>query len=214
MRKDSILLAKGAGDMVHRVINYLCAATAILLLILDTCAQPGVLSPEIEKLLDQKTEILKTELANDPVILNAVKEANVKNKDIPLPEIKKQDEQWIASKGVDPFIEGFITNDCAVRLVAFQDSYNEYAEIFVTDTRGLIVGETNKTSDYYQADEDWWIKSYQGGQGISFHGEIEYDESAMSESVPIYIPIIEPETKKAIGVIKAIVDITAIKMEL
>lgn len=200
--------------MVRRMVYYWGAVTTILLLILDTCAQPGVLSPEIEKILDQKMEILKMELANDPVIMNAVKETNEKNKDIALSEIKKQDEHWIAVKGVDPVIEGFITNECAGRLAAFQDKYNEYAEIFVTDARGLIVGETNKTSDYYQADEDWWVKSYQEGEGRLSHGEIEYDESAMSESVPIYIPVMEPETKKAIGVIKAIVDITAIKMEL
>jgi len=49
---------------------------------------------------------------------------------------------------------------------------------------------------------------------IKFYGEIEYDESALAESIPIYIPVIDPGINKAIGVIKAVCDITAIKMEL
>ena len=73
---------------------------------------------------------------------------------------------------------------------------------------------TNKTSDYYQADEDWWIQSYNEGQGKTFHGAIEYDESAKAEAIPLYMPIMDPDTNKAIGVMKVIIDITAIKMEL
>ena len=84
----------------------------------------------------------------------------------------------------------------------------------VTDKRGLICGETNKTTDYYQADEQWWITAYNLGKGKSYYGGIEYDESAMAEVISIYVPVIDPGINKAIGVIKAACDITAIKMEL
>jgi len=60
------------------------------------------------------------------------------------------------------------------------------------------------------------MKQYKAGvkNGRSYYGEIEYDESAMAEAISIYIPVIDPDIKKAIGVIKAACDITAIKMEL
>jgi hypothetical protein len=45
-------------------------------------------------------------------------------------------------------------------------------------------------------------------------GKIEYDESAMAESILIYVPVIDSGINKSIGVIKAVCDITAIKMEL
>jgi hypothetical protein len=73
---------------------------------------------------------------------------------------------------------------------------------------------TNKTSDYYQADEDWWVRAFAGDQGHFYYDEIEYDESAMSEAIPVYIPVIDPQTQKAIGVIKAVVDLVTIRMEL
>ena len=73
---------------------------------------------------------------------------------------------------------------------------------------------TNKTSDYYQADEAWWTETYANGLGKSLFGAIEYDESALAEAIPIYVPITDPDTGSAIGVMKAVCDITAIKMEL
>ena len=62
--------------------------------------------------------------------------------------------------------------------------------------------------------EDWWKEAYNQGMGKSYYGEIEYDDSARAEAISLYTPIMEPETGKAIGVMKAVCDITAIKMEL
>ena len=76
------------------------------------------------------------------------------------------------------------------------------------------MAESNKTSDYLQADESWWTKAFAGGSGDTHHGAIEYDESARSEAISLYVPVIDPDTRQAIGVIKAVCDITAIKMEL
>ena len=78
----------------------------------------------------------------------------------------------------------------------------------------LIAAATNRTSDYLQADEAWWSETFSAGQGKSHYGAIEYDDSAYSESIPLYVPIIDPQTSKVIGVLKAVCDITAIKMEL
>ena len=79
---------------------------------------------------------------------------------------------------------------------------------------GLNAGQTNKTTDYYQADEDWWIGAYNSGKGKASHGTIEFDESAQTEAISLYIPVMDGINNKAIGVIKAVVSITAIKMDL
>ena len=89
-----------------------------------------------------------------------------------------------------------------------------FPEIFVVDTYGLNVGQTNKTTDFYQADEDWWVRSYNEGVGLAFHGPIEFDESAQKVAIALYVPIIDPATSRAIGVVKAIVGIAFIKSEL
>ena len=96
----------------------------------------------------------------------------------------------------------------------FQEAHDGFPEIFVTDRHGLIVAQTNKTSDYNQADEDWWTRTFGDGAGQTHHGPIEYDESAQAEAISIYVPVVDPGSKKTIGVMKAVCDITAIKMEL
>ena len=170
-------------------------------------------SKELEQLLGKKIELLKN-LATNPQIIEIIKRFNEKNQEISISDILKDDKKWKETKGIDDFIKPFIINECAQFLIEFQEQYDEFPEIFITDENGLIVGETNKTSDYYQADEQWWIKAYNNGIGRIYFGEIEYDESAHAEAISIYIPVMDFQYNKAIGVIKAVCDITALKMEL
>jgi hypothetical protein len=170
-------------------------------------------SKELKQVLDNKIELLQN-IAKDPRIIEKVKISNSNNRDFNLSEILETDKKWRETEGLDDFIKSLLTNESAQYLIDFQEKHDEFVEIFITDKKGLVVGETNKTSDYYQADEPWWIKAYNQGTGNTFYGKIEYDESAIAESIPIYIPVIDPGINKAIGVIKAVCDITAIKMEL
>jgi hypothetical protein len=183
----------------------------------DAAPDPSVpvrdFSDEVKAVLRHKTALLE-KIAADPIITEAVKASNQKNETLTDSEIKELDKQWQDAKGLDDFIKPFITNPCAEFLVEFQDENPEFPEIFVTDRQGLIVAETNKTSDYYQRDEDWWNATYDGGRGKTHYGVIEYDESARSEAISLYVPVTDSDTEEVIGVIKAVCDITAIKMEL
>jgi hypothetical protein len=174
---------------------------------------PPDFSDEVEAVLAKRIELVK-QLAADAVVVEAVKAANENNAGLSEAEIDRLDSQWQQTEGIDEFIKSMITNPCAEHLVDFQEARNAFPEIFVTDRYGLIVAETNKTSDYLQADESWWTKAFDDGRGHTHHGAIEYDESARSEAISIYVPVMDPDTQHAIGVIKAVCDITAIKMEL
>ena len=171
-------------------------------------------SEEVEKILSDKINLIKKELMHDPIIIKAAHEANERNKAIALSDIMVLDDKWKATEGVDDFIKGFIKNECAKRLLEFQEVYNEFYEIFVADEKGLVVGATNKTSDYYQADEDWWVKGYNEGKGKTFHGDIEYDDSSLTDAIALYVPIMDLDQGKAIGVIKAVFDISMLQLDL
>ena len=180
----------------------------------EDSALPAVFSKEVEHVLQTKTEHVTSEIATDPRIIELVRESNDQNRNISLSQIKRLDANWMAADGIDEFIKGFITSETSQILQEFQDTNDGYPEIFIADAKGLIVGLTNKTSDYYQADEDWWVQGYNEGRGQFFHGEIEFDESAQSEAIALYNPIMDPDTGNAIGVMKVIVNITAIKKAL
>lgn len=169
-------------------------------------------SPELEAVLAKKITLLET-LVKDPVIIDAVIAAYAKNKLLSQKEIATLDQAWKDGKGVDAFIKPFLTNATAGVLLAFQEQHLGFTEMFVTCALGLNVGQTNKTSDYYQADEAWWIDAFAAGAGKSYFGEIEYDESAKTEAISLYVPI-RATDNRAIGVLKAVMDINAIKGEL
>jgi hypothetical protein len=170
-------------------------------------------SEEVQTVLDRRIRLIE-KLAAEELVVNAVREANRKSGGMSKKEIARLDQQWQAAEELNDLIKSLITNECARFMVDFQEDNDGFPEIFVTDAMGLVVAATNRTSDYLQSDESWWRMAYNDGQGRSHHGEIEYDESAHSESISLHVPVIDRDSGKAIGVLKAVCDITAIKMEL
>ena len=167
--------------------------------------------PHVEEIIQTKLEKLKV-LLQDPVIVSSVNKFNTKRHQINPGEIYELDEKWRRSSGEDRFVRGFTTNKCALRLLQFRMSHPGFSEIFVTGQKGLNVGQTNKTSDFFQADEGWWIETF--NKGKAFRGNIEYDESSQTEAISIYLPVKDPLTKKTVGVAKAVLNLAAIKEEL
>ncbi len=83
-----------------------------------------------------------------------------------------------------------------------------FREVFFTENRGFNVAITNMTSDFLQKGEGWWDTAWEKGRHI---GKVEYDESAGVYSVAISIRIDDMDTKKPLGVMKAILDVSAIQ---
>lgn len=168
---------------------------------------------EVRGILDRKAQLIE-EIAADERIVAAVRQANVENQSLSEAAILSLDARWQASEGITDFIRPFLTNKCAQALLEFRETNDAFSEILVTDQRGLIVGASNKSSDYLQADEAWWRTSFDEGRGQACTGPIEYDASSRSQAISVYVPILDPDAGSAIGVIKAVCDVTAIKREL
>ena len=81
-------------------------------------------------------------------------------------EIAALDKSW---KDKKPEIEALIANvernEVSTHLKSFKQAFPEQVEIFVTDIKGLNIAMTDRTSDYLQADEEWWKSSFNNGQG-------------------------------------------------
>src|SRR3546814_1455058 len=77
------------------------------------------------------------------------------------------------------------------------------------DNRGLNVGQSDVTSDYWQGDEAKWQKSYQGGADAIFVDEVEMDESTQTFQSQVSMPIVDPATGEVIGAITVGVNVDA-----
>lgn len=78
------------------------------------------------------------------------------------------------------------------------------AEIFMTDMHGAVVAASAKTTDFFQADEEWWQLAYNGGAGGVYLSDVEYDSSSGKYVIVIAVPI-KGRASGVVGVLKILV---------
>ena len=128
--------------------------------------------------------------------------------------IEQRDQEWISAEWdeVTPFMQGLIENkysdiirdhaqSYAARKLAVP--YDMYPEIILTNSYGVNIAQTGKTTDYLQSDEQWWELAKQNGMFIS---EGHYDQSADVYSADIAFRV-DGDRAEFLGVIKAVTNV-------
>lgn len=135
-------------------------------------------------------------------VINAVKMQNTKSAGLSETDIIALDKQWRAetAAGSTPLIDEVLGNSLSSYLMSVADgSMGFYTEIFVMDNKGLNVGQSSITSDYWQGDEAKWQESFLTN---SVHiGEIEEDESTQTFQSQVSVPVIDPDNNEPIGAV-------------
>ena len=140
----------------------------------------------------------------DPIVIAAINKQNEKNAALSQGDIDKLDKEWRSEvKGSGG---GLVNRVMSSELSAFlkkvkAESAGLFTEIFVMDNKGLNVGQSDKTSDYWQGDEAKWQKTYQQGAGMVHVGGIEKDESTQTLQSQLSITIVDPASNKPIGAV-------------
>ena len=141
---------------------------------------------------------------NNDIVISAVKAQNAKNSNLSEAEIIVLDKQWRAETSAtsQPLISGVMANSLSNYLSGVKnDSAGVYTEIFVMDNKGVNVGQSDVTSDYWQGDEAKWQKSYQAGADAIHVGDIEMDESSQQFQAQVSMPIVDPASGEVIGAV-------------
>jgi putative methionine-R-sulfoxide reductase with GAF domain len=126
----------------------------------------------------------------------------------------KLDEQWRADTN-ESLVFNKLNDGLVNDLTQYRATFPENVEVFVTDKYGALVAATNRTSDYYQADEGWWQAAYNNGSGGIYIGQPEFDESANAYSIIMAVPISEYRNPdNIVGVLRTTVDMEAVRQTL
>ncbi len=132
---------------------------------------------------------IKTWLQTDTVI-DAVKAQNAKNASLSQADIDALDKEWRA--GDATLIDSVLNNDLSKYLQQVkEEGQGLYTEIFVMDDKGLNVGQSDKTSDYWQGDEAKWQQTYAVGPDSMHLSDVEEDESSQTFQMQISLPIVD-----------------------
>ncbi len=121
------------------------------------------------------------------ILIAAVNEQNAKQQT--LDSIKAQDATWRSTSGIGDFMKPLMENAAAKELSRLEKSKPYFSELFLMDNQGANVAMTNKTSDYWQGDEDKFTKSFNNGQGAIHIGDVEFDESSQAYLVQVSVPV-------------------------
>jgi PAS domain S-box-containing protein len=163
------------------------------------------ISRNISRRIEEAQVYATGELAKEYIALS---NAQFENMSDPNSYIAKIDRDW--TNGADlPIIHELTNNKLAQNLQAKQRYYqNKYGysllgEIFITNRFGVNVAQTNRTTDYYQADEEWWRVAQKDGLFVS---DVNYDESSGTFSTEIAVKIDDANGNFA-GVIKVVQNI-------
>lgn len=176
-----------------------------LLLVAATTSLPVVaLANDYADAITQHANTVVKSWLSDAVIIDAVKAQNDTHANLTQADIDRLDKQWRAevSASSKPTIDSVLGNALSGFLKAKQASSNGlYTEIFVMDNKGLNVGQSEITSDYWQGDEPKWQDTYTKGAGSLHISEVEEDESTQTYQSQLSLPILDPASQQPIGAI-------------
>lgn len=140
---------------------------------------------------------------NDPAIIDAVKAQNAEHANLKQADIDALDQKWRAEVEADDhsMIDGVLNKPISAFLKSKQEaSDGTITEIFVMDDKGMNVGQSSTTSDYWQGDEAKFQKSFGAGAGAIFVDDAEKDESTQMLQSQASMTISD-ESGKPIGAI-------------
>jgi glycerol-3-phosphate dehydrogenase len=156
--------------------------------------------PAIRALIDSDIKAW----ASSSEVVSAINAQNAKNAGLDQAAIDSLDKKWRAETKADskPMIDGVLANSLSVYLKGVKENgAGKYSEIFVMDNKGLNVGQSDVTSDYWQGDEGKWKKTYLVGPDAIMIGEVEFDDSSQTYQSQVNLSVVDPASNKVIGAV-------------
>ncbi|WP_428686934.1 PDC sensor domain-containing protein [Roseibium sp.] len=159
---------------------------------------------EFESELKQLANGKIAEIVSSGEVVSAVKEQNGVTASYDQAKIDELDKTWRAEADAieQPMIDEVLEKPLSAHLAEIQEgSGGLFTEIFVMDAKGLNVGQSNVTSDFWQGDEAKWQETYSAGKGAVHISDLEQDDSTQIVQSQVSVPVIDPDSGEAIGAV-------------
>jgi len=139
-------------------------------------------------------------------LIQGIREQNAEHASLQQADIDAMDRQWRNERertGNRPLIDKVFSNPLSGFLQNEIKSAKPklYLEIFAMDNKGLNVGLSDITSDYWQGDEDKWQQTFLKGPGAVHIGEYEYDDSVEMYITQVSVSVTDPDSGTVIGAV-------------
>lgn len=191
-----------------KIISFLTALS--LTFAITTSAMANEYADAIKQLVDEQIR----EWVKSDTVISAVTAQNKTSASLDQAAIDALDKKWRAEVKGDnkTFINSVLGNPLSTYLKEVKEgSQGLYSEIFVMDMKGLNVGQSDVTSDYWQGDEGKWQKTYGVGPDAILIDDVEFDDSSQTYQSQVSITIVDPATNAPIGAVTIGVNVEALE---
>jgi len=173
-------------------------------------AQANEYAAGLNKLAQEQIKVF----AQSPEVISAIKAQNAETAGFDEAKIIELDKKWRAETDVSdqPMIESVLGRTVSKQLADVQDASDGlFTEIFVMDAKGLNVGQSEVTSDYWQGDEAKWKETFLVGPDALHLGDVEEDASTQTFQSQVSMAVTDPDSGSVIGAITVGVNVELVE---
>lgn len=143
---------------------------------------------------------------NGPEVVSAIRDQNRETASFDQAQIDAADKAWRAEIGSEentrPMVEKVMKRDVSLYLKKQQRAADwMIVEIILMDAKGLNVGLSTPSSDYWQGDEAKHQKTFQVASHDLFIDEVEFEAEAGLLLSQVSTTIFDPDTDEPIGAV-------------
>lgn len=121
--------------------------------------------------------------------------------------LSRKARQWEMQPD-NPLKKRILTTEVSVDLQNYPATQGEmYLAFFVTDERGAVAASANDFPDYLNRKTDWWQKTYNGGAGRVYIGDLYFDDKAQTYAIRMAVPVMDQGGRRVIGVLVVFHDV-------
>jgi len=174
-------------------------------------AQSG--PPPSTSLIDDQVIADIRDFLEVPVVWKSVIAQNANTGDLSEADIDKLDKQWRAERETEdqPLVASVLTSPLSSYLTRIQaGALGLYTEMFVMDAKGLNVGQSATTSDYWQGDEAKFQKTFPAGADAIFVDEAEFNDDTGTWRSQANLTVVDPDGKP-IGAVTVEINLTELQ---
>ena len=193
-------------DFMRRLSLFAAGISFSALAYSGTAATAGPSAPDhIREVHDFYVDHVQ-QWVNDPQVIAAIREQNLRTAAMDQDAIIAADEQWRAEVGSDnsvrPMVADVMQRDVSLFLKKQQRAADwMVVEIILMDAKGLNVGLSTPTSDYWQGDEAKHEKTFQAASRDLFIDEVEFEAEAGLLLSQVSQTIFDPDSGEPIGAV-------------
>ncbi|MET0547008.1 MAG: hypothetical protein ABWZ40_11920 [Caulobacterales bacterium] len=154
-----------------------------------------------------------TELSNNQNLIDAIISQNARTRNLTTAEIATLDAQYKQDAQTGGGIPAEMMQRPQSQYLKryTEDATNRIVFIMLMDARGLNVAASRPTTDYFQGDEDKWLKTYPLGAGAIDWSPLERDYVTNRLQYVVSRTVINPRTGDSIGTLSIAFDKTALR---